>query len=62
MISTGLQKLDNFLEHEYQTQEIFPPKDKIFNALNLIKIQDVKVVILGQDCRYLCVSRWLGCY
>ena len=28
---------------------IFPPGNKIFNALNLTKFEDVKVVILGQD-------------
>lgn len=34
---------------EYQTQQIFPPADDIFNAFHLTPLADVKVVILGQD-------------
>lgn len=40
----------NFLEDEYQNgEEIYPPKDLIFNALNSTSYEDVKVVIMGQD-------------
>lgn len=34
---------------EYQTRQIFPPTDDIFNAFHLTPLDQVKVVILGQD-------------
>jgi uracil-DNA glycosylase len=43
------QTLHRFVEQEYQTKTIFPPKQEIFKALNLCAFEDVKVVILGQD-------------
>ncbi len=43
------RKLFSWLENEYNTKTIFPPKEKIFNALNLVPIEQVKVVIVGQD-------------
>jgi uracil-DNA glycosylase len=33
----------------YESEEIYPPKDYIFNALKLTSYQDTKVVIVGQD-------------
>ena len=42
-------ELDKFVTHEYTTKTIFPPKDKIFYAFELLSPEDVKVVILGQD-------------
>ncbi len=41
--------LFTWLEQEYATKTIFPPKEKIFNALNFVPISHVKVVIIGQD-------------
>ena len=41
--------LQNFLEDEYACYDIYPKMDEIFNALNAVKYEDVKVVILGQD-------------
>ena len=41
--------LFTWLEQEYATKTIFPPKEKIFNALNYVPISEVKVVIIGQD-------------
>lgn len=38
-----------FLENEYNTKKIFPPKDKIFSALEFSSFSETKVVILGQD-------------
>lgn len=38
-----------WLEKEYASKVVFPPKEKIFNALNFVPIKDVKVVIIGQD-------------
>ncbi len=43
------KELFSWLEVEYATKTIFPPKEKIFNALNLVPVQNVKVVIIGQD-------------
>ncbi len=45
-----LELLD-FVFKEYDTfpNQIFPPHDQIFAALNACKLEDVKVVILGQD-------------
>lgn len=34
---------------EYQTRQVFPAPDDIFNAFHLTPLGDVKVVILGQD-------------
>ncbi len=43
------QKLDVFVEKEYNTKTIYPPKGEIFNAFKLTALSDIKVVILGQD-------------
>lgn len=43
------KKLSSFLHEEYQTKEIYPPKDKVFSAFETCDYPDVKVVILGQD-------------
>lgn len=37
------------VNEEYQTRQIFPPADDIFNAFHLTPLKNVKVVILGQD-------------
>lgn len=41
--------LFSWLETEYATKTIFPPKEKVFNALNHTPISNTKVVIIGQD-------------
>jgi len=33
----------------YENSVVFPPKDKIFNAFNLTPLDNLKIVILGQD-------------
>ena len=43
------KKLEGFLEKEYTTKTIYPAPEKVFNSINHIKYEDVKVVILGQD-------------
>lgn len=43
------KKLSVFIHHEYETKEIYPPKDKVFSAFEVCDYSDVKVVILGQD-------------
>ncbi|MBZ9684852.1 uracil-DNA glycosylase [Clostridium estertheticum] len=41
--------LKNFLKKEYETHQIYPEVQNIFNALKYTAYKDVKVVILGQD-------------
>lgn len=47
--SKEYQDLEKWLNHEYQTKTIYPKPENVFNALNLVKYDDVKVVIIGQD-------------
>ncbi len=37
------------VELEYETKEIYPPKDDVFKVFRLVDINDIKIVILGQD-------------
>lgn len=41
--------LYDYIEHEYQTQTVYPKKENLFNALQETPYEQVKVVILGQD-------------
>lgn len=43
------KSLQNFLNQEYQTHSIYPAQEKIFNALNFVAFDKIKVVIIGQD-------------
>ena len=43
------KKLQSFLDEEYSKFEIYPSQDKIFNAINHVPLDKVKVVIIGQD-------------
>ncbi len=43
------EQLQEFVNGEYLSQQVFPPKDKIFAGLSLCAPSSVKVVILGQD-------------
>ncbi len=42
-------KLTDFVKSEYKTKTIFPPGNLIFNALDSCPLNEVKVVIIGQD-------------
>lgn len=42
-------QLQTFLNQEYETQTIYPPKEDLFNALMYTSYQNARVVILGQD-------------
>lgn len=42
-------QLQFFLDSEYATKTIYPPKKDIFNALHYTPFHEVKVVMLGQD-------------
>ena len=43
------KELSDFVEAEYQNYICFPPKDYIYNAFISCPLDDVKVVIIGQD-------------
>lgn len=43
------KQLYNKVREEYSTHQIFPPADDIFNAFHFTPLNEVKVVILGQD-------------
>lgn len=43
------KSLHEFLNEEYKTQTIYPPRRLMFNAFNLTDVKDLKVVIIGQD-------------
>lgn len=47
--SKEFKELQTFLNNEYATYKIYPEAKNVFNALNLVKYDDVKVVIFGQD-------------
>ena len=38
-----------FIEEEYSSKTVYPPKEEIFNAFKFTPASKVKVVILGQD-------------
>jgi len=42
-------KLYKTIKNEYETQLVYPPADEIFTAFNLTDLENVKVLILGQD-------------
>lgn len=42
-------KLMQDIENEYNTSVCFPPKELIFHAFEKCKLDDLKVVIIGQD-------------
>ena len=43
------KELYNFVKEEYSTKVVYPPSDDIFNAMHLTPLNDVKVLLLGQD-------------
>lgn len=43
------KKLDAFVTQEYATKTIFPAVENVFKALELVKPENVRVIILGQD-------------
>ena len=44
-----MKDLLSFIKKEYKTKTIYPPQNKVFNALRYTDINNVKVVIIGQD-------------
>ncbi len=49
LTSINYKNLIKWLENEYATKTIFPKVENVFNALNLVSPENVKVVIVGQD-------------
>lgn len=43
------QNLMKQVDNAYKTTTVFPPKDKIFYAFSLTPLENLKVVLLGQD-------------
>ena len=43
------QELTEFVKQEYENNLCFPPSNKLFEAFNLCALEDLKVVIIGQD-------------
>lgn len=43
------RRLFDFIETEYKNHVCYPPKELLFNAFHLTPINEVKVVIVGQD-------------
>lgn len=43
------KKLKIFLDDEYKNHIIYPPRNEIFNAFKFTPIENLKVIIIGQD-------------
>ena len=43
------KKLNGFIEREYQATKCFPPESEIFAAFDYCSLDNLKVVIIGQD-------------
>lgn len=43
------QKLMQFLDEEYKNETIYPPREQLFTCFEVCPLQNVKVVLLGQD-------------
>ncbi len=42
-------RLYSFIKEEYSTCTVYPPSDKLFTAMHVTPLHEVRVVILGQD-------------
>jgi len=42
-------KINHFMEQVYAQETVYPAKEKVFQALLTTPLEEVKVVILGQD-------------
>lgn len=45
----SFKNLQKFLKEEYSRYQIYPAEEKIFNAINHVPLDQIKVVIIGQD-------------
>jgi uracil-DNA glycosylase len=44
-----MEKLEAFLASERAAHQVFPPDNEVFHALEVTPIEDVKVLVVGQD-------------
>jgi len=44
-----IKNLDSFIKNERKTKTIYPKEQNVFKSLNFTKLNQIKVVILGQD-------------
>ncbi len=49
IVSDEFSELLSKVNAEYENKVIYPPKEEIFKVYRLLNIEDIKVVILGQD-------------
>ncbi|HEO6027882.1 TPA: uracil-DNA glycosylase [Streptococcus agalactiae] len=42
-------KINTFMDAVYESGIVYPPRDKVFNAIQITPLENVKVVIIGQD-------------
>ena len=42
-------KINQFMDQVYSQVTVYPPREKVFNALLETPFEEVRVVILGQD-------------
>lgn len=47
--SANFQQLQTYIENEYASQTVYPPQDKLYQALKNTPYHQVTTVILGQD-------------
>ena len=43
------KELEAFVNQEYKTKTIYPPRKRVFHCFNFQDYDDIKVVIIGQD-------------
>ena len=44
-----LEQLEAFVEAEYKSETVYPPREQLFRAFEVTPYNDVKVLVLGQD-------------
>ncbi|MEO1270595.1 MAG: uracil-DNA glycosylase, partial [Myxococcota bacterium] len=49
MDKSYFNKLLHFVDQERSAHEVFPPEDEVFAAFSMTPLEEVKVVLLGQD-------------
>lgn len=42
-------QINNFMDQVYAQGVVYPPREQVFNAIQTTPLEDVKVVIIGQD-------------
>ena len=43
------KNLESFWDEQYASKTVFPSRELIFNAFSLTPLENVKVVVIGQD-------------